>query len=115
MLERQALALLLQSFAYDARATAARILELHGHGAEAEALREQGALLGRILCDWFYKQVALPHPHPSLFDLASPLRLGLGPELERWLMCEELLVSEIKTWLEQHGPGIDRFVVARYR
>ena len=107
--ERYAVMLALQAFAYDVHCTAATIIHLSREGAAREARDEKAALTGRVLDKWLFKELHLPHPHPSFFELAAPLGLGLGAELENWLLASEPPISEIIAWFEEHGPKIERF------
>ena len=109
-LERRAVSLALGTFAYDVGCTTASMIELQRRGAEQEALEEKVALTGRVLGGWAFKHVGLPYPHPSLFEFADSLRLGLGRDLEKWLVGRELSLADAVAWLEEFGPRIERFI-----
>lgn len=108
-LHRKGVKLALAAFAYDALRTAESIVELFDRGEIPEALSEKRALIGRVIGDWAWQKVGL-YPRPDLFELATPLGLGLGAEFKDWLFREGPSPQELVSWLTEYGPQIERFV-----
>lgn len=107
--ERKLVVLAIGAFAHDVRCSAAAIIDFVRLGSGDEAHVEKASLAGRVVGQWAFSAASLPRSSTSLFALAAPLRLGLGPELEEWLRADHDSTQTISAWLRNHGPAIVHF------
>jgi len=108
-LQAKGLRLAMAAFAHDVRLTTERIIDLCARGDKREADLQKRALAARVVGGWALKEVGFRFPRLKLLDVAAPLEVGLGPELQNWLLRGGLSVRELSRWLSEYGPLIERF------
>lgn len=107
-LEGRAIPLALATFAYDVRCTAAEIIELHMSGNDDEALDVKVKLTIRTLNNWAMHHAGFSSP-VNICELADLLGIGLGKELQSWLLTREIRSGEVVSWLQKFGPEVEQF------